>query len=512
VALAGIATSLLVPLSAGAQTAPTWLAAADVSTAGGHSAGGQVAIDEKGDLTAVWVRWTGTASVVQAAVRPAGGIWQVPTDLSEPASDVRGQQLAVDSKGNALALWLRRVGTAYVVEASLRPVGSSWQRAERLSAPGADVRFVSGAVDSRGVALAVWSTSSGGAVGIVEAASHPAGGRWQPAVRLSEPGGEVLFPSLAVDRRGNAVAVWTQVTSDKVALVQAARRAAGGPWQAPETLSRARGYDVRPRIAFDRSGNALAVWQHTDGSSIVIQSATRPVDRVWTAPTTVSGPAGQAFQPNLAVDARGNAVAVWVRLVEDRGVIQAALRDAQSGSWRAPQDLSAPTGSAEGHQLAMNGSGSTIVVWTRTNFVIQAVRRAGGGAWQAPEDLSPVRAERPQVAIDANGNGVVVWARNTGTNEAYVQAAGYDAAGPQLRGLRIPAKGKRGARLSFSVSPLDVWSGVGTTNWRFGDGGKANGAKASHVYRRPGRFTVTVTSEDGLGHTTTVTRVVRVRG
>jgi chitodextrinase len=53
---------------------------------------------------------------------------------------------------------------------------------------------------------------------------------------------------------------------------------------------------------------------------------------------------------------------------------------------------------------------------------------------------------------------------------------------------------------------------VGTTNWRFGDGGKANGAKASHVYRRPGRFTVTVTSEDGLGHTTTVTRVVRVRG
>jgi hypothetical protein len=160
----------------------------------------------------------------------------------------------------------------------------------------------------------------------------------------------------------------------------------------------------------------------------------------------------------------------------------------------------------------MNGSGSTIVVWTRTNFVIQAARRAGGGAWQAPEDLSPVRAERPQVAIDANGNGVVVWARNTGPDEAYVQAVGYDAAGPQLRGLRIPAKGKRGARLSFSVSPLDVWSGVGTTNWRFGDGGKANGAKASHVYRRAGRFTVKVTSEDGLGHTTTVTRRVRVTG
>ena len=47
-------------------------------------------------------------------------------------------------------------------------------------------------------------------------------------------------------------------------------------------------------------------------------------------------------------------------------------------------------------------------------------------------------AVAPRGEVDSGGDAIVVWQRPDGTN-TIVQAAGHDAAGPQLRGLNIPA-------------------------------------------------------------------------
>lgn len=92
-----------------------------------------------------------------------------------------------------------------------------------------------------------------------------------------------------------------------------------------------------------------------------------------------------------------------------------------------------------------------------------------------------------------------------------MQAAGYDAAGPQFRMLRIPAAGRVGKPLRFSASPLDVWSGRTAAHWSFGDGGRATGNGVTHAYVRPGTYTVTITSSDPRGHATTAKRRIRIR-
>jgi hypothetical protein len=154
-----------------------------------------------------------------------------------------------------------------------------------------------------------------------------------------------------------------------------------------------------------------------------------------------------------------------------------------------------------------------MAVWNRfsgTKSVVQgAARRAG--AWLAPVDLSAgdQNAQGPQIAFDSQGDAVAVWRRLDGAN--YVtQAAGYDAAGPLLQALSVPATGIAGQPLSLSVSPLDVWSGLGATNWSFGDGASASATSVTHTYAAPGSYDLAVTSADALANTTTAKRTITV--
>jgi hypothetical protein len=104
-----------------------------------------------------------------------------------------------------------------------------------------------------------------------------------------------------------------------------------------------------------------------------------------------------------------------------------------------------------------------------------------------------------------------VWQRSNGLR-GVIQGAGYDAAGPQLRDLAIPASGVVGQVLVFGVSPFDVWSLPGATSWTFGDGATAPApdAQVSHTFVRPGTFNVGVTASDALGNVSSATRSVAI--
>ena len=112
-----------------------------------------------------------------------------------------------------------------------------------------------------------------------------------------------------------------------------------------------------------------------------------------------------------------------------------------------------------------------------------------------PESLSTHRATRSPL-----------WSRSDGTDER-AEAAGYDAAGPQLLGLQVPTMNTPGSPLTFSVTPLDVWSPV-VTVWNFGDGASASGATVTHTYAVDGTFIATVTSTDAVGNSSSATGTV----
>jgi PKD domain-containing protein len=493
-----------------AHAAPRWLAPTDLSTAGRDAEDPQVAVDPAGDAIAVWTRFDGIHTIVQAAVRQAGGSWVPSGDLSVAGRDAEEPDVAIDAAGNAVAVWRRHNGSKYIVQSATRPAGGAWQGPVDLSAAGETAKEPRVAVDAAGDAVAVW-TRFDGLDFVVQAAARPAGGAWQGPLDLSAAGQNAEEPRVAIASAANAVALWSRYDGSRF-VVQSARRLAG-VWEKPLDVSVAGQNAEEPQLALDPAGDAVAVWSRFDGAKDIVQAAVGPGGAAWGAPADLSEAGQNAEEPQVAVDPAGNAVAIWTRRNSPTDVVQSSSRPA-GGNWVAAVPLSVPGDDAEAPQVSLDPDGNAIAVWSRTDAtprVIQGAERPAGGGWLPIALISVVgqSANEPQVASDSVGNAVAVWAREDGAN-TIVQAAGHDGRGPELRSLLIPAAGTVRQVLAFSVSPFDVWSAIGPARWDFGDEAGGGGNVVTHRFDRPGTYPVTVTAADDLGNSSAASGSVRI--
>jgi hypothetical protein len=503
-------------LPAPALGTPAWLSPINLSAAGQDAEAPQVAVDPAGNVITVWSRSNGSNTIVQSAIRPAGGGWEAPVDLSAAGQNAEAPQVAVDPGGNAVAVWSRFngaiTGSNSIIQGTARAAGGAWGSPVDLSAAGRNADEAQVAINPAGSAVAVWRRYNG-AQYIIQGSSKLAEGPWGAPVDLSAAGQNAEVPQVAVDPADNAVAVWSRFNGTNY-IVQSATRPTGGPWEAPIDLSVAGQNAKAPQVAVDPAGNVITVWSRSNGSNTIVQSAIRPAGGGWEAPVDLSAAGQNAEAPQVAVDPGGNAVAVWSRFNGGpTRTIQSATRPA-GGAWESPADLSVASQNAEAPQVAVDPGGNAVAVWASTSgspTVVQSASRPPGGIWVPKIDLSVVghSATEPQVALDHAGNGVATWSRNNGAN-TIVQGTGYDRAGPQLRSLSIATAGTVRQPVSFSVSPFDVWSAIGQINWSFGDGENADGSTVTHAFARPGTYQVTVASSDALGNASSVTGAIKI--
>jgi hypothetical protein len=180
----------------------------------------------------------------------------------------------------------------------------------------------------------------------------------------------------------------------------------------------------------DNNGNAIIVWNQSDGSSNQVFMSEYRGD-AWTHPADLFdniSPDGQSTDmPQVAMDDNGNAIVVWIE--SDGAINQLFMSEYRGGTWTDPVDLSdniSPDGqSATSPQVAMDNHGNAIIVWNQSdgssNQVFMSEYR--GGAWTHPADLSDnispdgQSTDIPQVAMDDNGNAIVVWRQLDGINQ-----------------------------------------------------------------------------------------------
>ncbi len=513
--LVGGALCALVP-AVGAVAAPAWRAPAVLSVAGGNSTVPQVAIDSAGNTVAVWRRSTGAEAVIQSSYRPAAtGVWSTPVNLSIPGSEATDPRVAVDNAGNVTAVWRRFDGSNIRVQAATRSAApSAWSNPVNLSAAGQDAFDPQIAVNATGSASVVWSRWNGVSV-VVQAISRRIHlGSWNSPADLSVNGGNAFDPRIAIGPSGTAVAVWQRFNGTNVVIQSASQPVASGSWSPATDLSTADENAVQPGIAVDTAGNATAVWVSEAGANFVPQAVSRPVTTgVWGTPTDLSPAQPSVSDPHVALDINGTATAVWQGFDGTNIVIRTATRPA-TGVWSLPADLSGAGQDAVEPQVALDAAGNITTVWARsngTNPVIQATRRSvASGTWSAPADLSGAGQDAlgVEVAVDPHGNAAAVWQRSNGPDSA-VQAAGFDGAGPVIIPT-ITGSGNIGAPVTLTPLIYDVWSEPSTTTWQFGDGRTGKGASVTHAYARAGTYTITITSTDTLALTTTTTHQISI--
>jgi PKD repeat protein len=325
----------------------------------------------------------------------------------------------------ALALTLTTIGLASATAASAAP---AWLGPATLSAAGQNADDPHVASAPTGDAVVVWRRSNG-THQIVQAATRPAGGAWSEPAWLSAAGQNATTPAAAVDASGTAVATWSRWDGVHQ-VIQAAVRPPGGEWPSvASTISVGDAY--APDVALDGKGGAVAVWRsNSGGPHSIVQAAYRAAGGAWQSPTSLSALGQNAYDPHIAVDGDGNALAAWDRFDGTHQVVQTAFRPA-GGTWQAPVTVSGTGLGAQHPQVAFDGLGNALVAFDRdgTTSRVQVAVRSAAGSWQVPIYLSAAGSDATdqQVAADPQGDMVVAWDRKAGGTwvaEATVRAPG----------------------------------------------------------------------------------------
>lgn len=318
-------------------------------------------------------------ALLAASPAAAAPSWLAPMDIPQVGPTLYSSTAAIDSRGNTIAVVVAVNAGVYTAEASFRPVGGSWQAPVTLaSAPQIgepQLRF-----DGQGDAVVIWARSDDNTTYKTQVAVRVAAtGQWRAAVDLCPTGESCLTPQIAVDQPGDAVAVWMSGSAGNYVINVATGSIANGTWEQPVQLSQAGASAYAPQAALDAQGDATALWYRYGGKTAIIQSAVRPANNAsWKPPVDVSAPGLDAYAQQLAVDPAGDAVAVWESNNGTFKAIDSAVRIGPNGTWGAPGALSAYGLNAQYPQVTLGANGHALTVWERALDPADGHRRQAG--------------------------------------------------------------------------------------------------------------------------------------
>jgi hypothetical protein len=369
-ALVGAALVLLAACGGGDSAAPKrWLDATLIEFGdAGDADAPQVAMNRSGDAVAVWQQSDGTRTNIWAnAFSARAGGWGASEliEIDDAGNAIR-PQVALAADGTALAAWTQSDGNTYLLWVNRYQPAAGWGRAEPIK---------------------TFNTLS------------------------------AYAPQLAFDNSGNALLVWHQSDGTRLAI-WSSRYTPGSGWTPAERVENNDAFNaVDAQIAVDASGNAMVVWQQDDSTLANIWANRYTATTGWGTPTLVeTNHAGSAYAPQVGVDARGNAYAVWSQSDGARTNIWANRFDAGTGTWRAPELLESDNeGPADGAQLAVEPGGTALAVWrqrTGGHDNIWANRYSLGSGWGAPELIETTdtgNASNPRLAYDASRQALAIW-------------------------------------------------------------------------------------------------------
>jgi len=397
--------------------AKVWADAERIHEIGG---GPRVAIDTDGDTMVVWKqRRTDIPWVWQVWTTRHDGTWDTPAQISEPAvlGNIRGHEFTVHPDGDAVVVWGHFDGTRYDIWSNRFGPAEGWGSPERIENDDrGDASGPQVAMDLDGNVVAVWHQSDGTRFGIWSTRYSPGRGWDNPERIAAESTREATDAQVAMNPSGDAVAVWRE--SDGMRDdVWSNRYAPGGGWDNnPERIgSDSGGGALAPQVAMDANGNALAVWPQSDGARYSIWSNRYSPAGGWAVAQTIeTDDEGDALNPRVAMDSSGSAIAVWEQFDGSTSNIWSNRYDAGWGVAELTETDDA--GAATNPQIAVGPDGSAVSVWQQSGggegsfWSNRFTESRGWGTAQRIDAPCPRElAAGPEVAMDLAGNAVAVW-------------------------------------------------------------------------------------------------------
>lgn len=374
----------------------------------------QIAFDKDGNAISVWMQSDGTLRNIWAN-RFNGTSWGNAVLIeTNNVGNASSPQIAIDINGNAIAVWQQTDNTRYNIWANYYD-GSSWGTPEIIETDNSgDASRPQIAIGNNGNAIAVWSQSDGTRNNIWTNRFN--GSSWSSATLLETDNvGTALFPQIAIDNKGNAFAVWQQFDGNSYNIW--VNRYDGISWGGTTLIHTDNTESgTTAQIAIDNSGKAIVVWQQLDGIRYSIWANDYNANSWGNATLIETDNAGDAFNAQLAFDNNGNALAVWQQSDGTRNNIWA--NHFNGSNWGSATLIETNnSASANRPQITFDNNGTAFAIWSMPGEIW--ANRFDGNNWSSATlinaDISGY-ADKPQVAFDNSGKAIAVWLQSDGPN------------------------------------------------------------------------------------------------
>ncbi|MDP1831738.1 MAG: hypothetical protein Q8K67_06745 [Geothrix sp.] len=355
----------------------SWSTAAPIDGPIGNAIQPQIAMTPGGTAVATFSQTTAVSGGGnQIIANRFGGAWAVPQRLDGDVVFGRayGPQVALAPDGATTVVftlpdtnhrvWAARSDSAGVWSAAMT-VGNSPSNSPQV------------AVAANGQVVMTWlEPAASGRYMSSLWASLSAGTGWSTPVKISADADSVLPIRVAADANGNAIAVWQQNVGNRPTVFATQLDAISKAWSAPFMLNDGTKSAYEPQVAADDNGNTMVVWNEGDagGASLgVLANRFVAATGTWSGPMAVQPPtAPRGAAPQVAVDAKGNAIAVWRQHVVGNGSryeVWGAHFSTATGVWAPPVNFMSNaaayvlTGSGHQPKISANADGGAVVVW-----------------------------------------------------------------------------------------------------------------------------------------------------
>jgi hypothetical protein len=353
-------SSVVVATSANAVT---WSAPLTIDT-GENPA---VAIAPSGRAVVAWEGGPATAPVIQASVRPPGGTWSAPVNVSTDAFG--GPVIGMDGSGNTIVAW---TGGGKQIRTASLPAGGNWTAVDTLD-PAVDGFALGLAVNSAGSAIITWAEP----LRTIMAASGTILGGFGAPVTLA---GDVTSKSPVSSRA-------SQVTLDAYDSP-----ALGGIPQVNSAYLHG-----HTDVVLSNSGEASLASALT---TTVHNVTTRSAAGTWSTPVGLPLPGPSSAEPDYetAIDGAGNVITVY----QQGSSVDLIRLPAGSSTWSTPVVLAASSSLG----MVAGDTAGTFVAAMDTSNGLSVLTSPHGGSFGAATTV-PTTALATALVIDP-GHAVLI--------------------------------------------------------------------------------------------------------
>ncbi len=393
----------------------------------GNAHNAQVVLFENGSALAVW-RGTETPQSPRRIYSNrliATDAWSIPQTIDVASGDPFLPRLASNANGDVVTVWTSSDpnGSDQLIYANSFSSTAGWGVAQALQMSGS-LQNPKVAVNDEGTALAVWQeTDSLGARSVVSSRFTAATG-WESVAPIGQANGVLTLPDVGIDANGNGVATWLDRPPSGNNDLVASRFTAGVGWSMIEAVESLDGAARVFDVALNAEGNGLATWWQSDGDIHGLYASRYEAASGWSAAEEI-GPSGATpGNLSLALADNGVAVVVWQHeTAESRNIY--AVNRAPDGTWSSPQRIDALEGIGSQPKVAIDADGDATAVWLQNDGQTDSVYAAqfdpvdgwGPQLILETENGIPARwfeARAPAVVMNRAGDALVIWTQFDG--------------------------------------------------------------------------------------------------